>query len=91
MKSTVFKYYREEILKIKQVEMAKLLGLSPNYYNMIENGKRGISTELIEKVSRLVNKSMNEVYADIKSHKSTTLKTMLRDELSATAEERKTA
>ena len=37
----------EDKLKIKQIEFAKLIGITPGYLSMVVTGKRGPSAELI--------------------------------------------
>lgn len=45
-----------------QLQVAKKLGIAVSTYNMIENGKRGVSLQLAKKVSILFNASIDEIF-----------------------------
>ena len=45
-----------------QVQMAKKLNITVSMYNMIENGKRGISLQLAKSVSDIFHTSIEEIF-----------------------------
>jgi len=46
---------RRKSLKIRQVDLAKRLNISPSYLNLIENNKRGIAGKLLNSVASELN------------------------------------
>lgn len=72
MRSTGLKIIRQE-MGVTQERMMELLELkSPSHYTMIENGQRGISLNLFNKIVEVSQKPMKEVYSILKSHEVTT-------------------
>lgn len=59
--NNLIKYYREK-LGLTQQQMAIQLQVTVSMYNMIENGKRGISLYNAKKISILLNKSIDELF-----------------------------
>lgn len=73
MRSTGLKIIRQE-MGVTQERMMELLELkSPSHYTMIENGQRGISLNLFNKIVEVSQKPMKEVFYILKSHEVTNL------------------
>lgn len=49
--------------KLTQTDIAKMIGIDRSYYNLIENGFRLPSMDLISKIGRLIGLSLEEFYA----------------------------
>ena len=45
-----------------QLQMAQMLKITVSSYNMIENGKRGVSVILAKRISLIFNKSIDDIF-----------------------------
>lgn len=59
--NNAMKQYRERI-GLTQSQMAEQLGIAVSTYNMIENGKRGVSVIFAKKISLLLNTSIDNLF-----------------------------
>ncbi|MGN2337922.1 helix-turn-helix transcriptional regulator [Clostridium cagae] len=66
--TNLLKEYREKA-SLTQQNMADKLGIAVSAYNMIENGKRGISLINAKKISILLNTSIDELFFSKIVHK----------------------
>lgn len=57
------KYYREKKGLTQQV-MAQKLGVAVSTYNMLENGKRGISLPIAKNISLLLDSTIDAIFFD---------------------------
>lgn len=64
----LLKSYREK-RGFTQQNIAEKLGITVSAYNMIENGKRGISLINAKKISIILNASIDELFFDNVVHK----------------------
>lgn len=62
------KYYREKKGFTQQI-MAEKLGIAVSTYNMIENGKRGISLSIAKNISLLLETTIDTIFFDNSVHK----------------------
>lgn len=51
-----------EIKKITQKQIAVQLGISESYYSLIENGKRNLRYEHAKILSKIFNRSLEEIF-----------------------------
>lgn len=63
----VVKSYREKY-GLTQQNMAEKLGITVSAYNMIENGKRGISLSTAKRISLILNQSIDELFFNDSVH-----------------------
>lgn len=61
--NNLIKIYREKS-GFTQQQMAEKLNIAVSTYNMIENGKRGISLYKAKKISILLDVSIDELFFD---------------------------
>lgn len=59
--NNAMKKYRER-LGLTQSQMAEQLGIAVSTYNMIENGKRGVSVIVAKKISLLLDTSIDNLF-----------------------------
>ena len=59
--NNAMKEYREKV-GLTQLQMAERLGIAVSTYNMIENGKRGVSVIAAKKISLLLNTSIDNLF-----------------------------
>lgn len=59
--NNAMKEYREKE-GLTQLQMAEKLGIAVSTYNMIENGKRGVSVISAKKISLLLNTSIDSLF-----------------------------
>lgn len=52
-----------------QLQVAEKLGIAVSTYNMIENGKRGVSLQLAKKLSIIFDASIDEIFFGKSVHK----------------------
>ena len=52
---------RRKSLKISQVALARLVGISPSYLNLIENNKRDIGGALLNRVATQLDIDIDEL------------------------------
>ncbi|RIW36169.1 XRE family transcriptional regulator [Bacillus salacetis] len=65
MFSEAFKRYREEIVQLSQVEVAKRLNISKQLLNKYENGKSQIPNDILRKLVDLYQLSPVDLYSII--------------------------
>lgn len=51
--------------KITQKQLAKYLGITPNYLSMIENDSKKPSLTLLERISRHLNTPLSALFSDL--------------------------
>lgn len=60
---------RQEMIKLRgnksQREIAKLLGITQQYYSLIENGKRGINPKYFIQFEKVFNENIYKIAPDI--------------------------
>lgn len=71
MRSTGLRKFRTALGK-NQEQMAGEIGVLGSHYNMMEKGKRGISSDIIKKISVLTGEPMESIYEHLKVHEVTT-------------------
>jgi len=49
---------------LNQVDIYTKIGLSSSYYSEIENGKKNVTIETLEKICKVLDISMSEFFAD---------------------------
>lgn len=59
--NNLMKKYREQ-KGMTQQQIADKLEISVNSYNMIENGKRGVSVIMAKNISVILEKSIDEIF-----------------------------
>lgn len=65
------KMYRSEV-NMSQKQLGKKIGVSENFINEVETGKRIINENLINKIGEILNKDLNDItmfYEDMKDEK----------------------
>lgn len=67
---------REKMIELRgtrnQSEIAQILGISQQYYSLIENGKRGIHPKYFKKMEDIFNNKIEVIAPDIFLIKKTT-------------------
>ena len=53
--------------KMSQEELASKLGISRSYFSKIENNQRGLSIDIMQKVCRIFNISMDDFFGTIEA------------------------
>ena len=60
---------REKMIELRgkrsQYEIAQILGMSQQYYSLIENGERGIHPKYFKKMETVFNSKMEVIAPDI--------------------------
>lgn len=66
--NNLMKKYREQ-KGMTQQQIADKLEISVSSYNMIENGKRGVSVIMAKNISVILEKSIDEIFfCEVSSH-----------------------
>lgn len=66
--NNLMKKYRE-LKGMTQQQIADKLGITVSSYNMLENGKRGISVIMAKNISLILDKSIDEIFFTSYVHK----------------------
>jgi len=62
MKRLALIYERENTLKVSQLEVAEMLGISRTFYNQIENGTRNPGLALAMEISKLFGVPVEKLF-----------------------------
>lgn len=53
--------------RLTQRQLAEMLGIATSTYNMIENGKRGVSLQRAKKLEEILGAKIDELFPDRKT------------------------
>jgi putative transcriptional regulator len=55
--------------RLTQRQLAEMLGIATSTYNMIENGKRGVSLQRAKKLEEILGAKIDELFSDRKNER----------------------